>query len=249
MKDTIKNGCKNGLLPFLVMFVTMGLSIVVFRLFRAMNGTEIQPVMDVAGEETNPTIGRLIYMCLAFAASITLTAIAAHKIRTDKDKLMLPWVLGVTSGTMMWQSLGESSWHYGLHILNDEGEAAFVNFPRIESMQGLPFLILLMIFVTVLIIKHELNFGIAAFFMSFIGNWFGHACMIGTYPIALMFNEQMPMVTWYRISGGVVAAITAVIGIWLAFSGKTERQTKYLSSIFFFIAYGCLLYGVILGET
>ncbi|MBR2787376.1 MAG: hypothetical protein IKD76_07890 [Clostridia bacterium] len=242
----IKTGLKNGIVPFIIMCTTMVLSIVLFRIFRAMNGTVIQEVSEVAGEETNPTVGRLIYCGLSFVLSFILVTTAHRLYKKNKDSLILPWTLAVTGGTMLWQSIGESLWHFGLTIVNDEGEASFANFPRIECMQGLPFIILtIILFFTM---HKELGFAVTSWLAAFIGNWFGHIIMIGTYPIALALGYTSDMVSWYR-TVGIVSSITfGITGLVLMF-GNTKRETKYLASTCLFIAYGSLVYGVILGET
>ena len=204
--EKLKRATKDGLLPFLIMCLTMGICIVCFRLCRGINSTEFLPIADAAGEETNPTYGRLIWCIIAFVLCIVLTVIAGktlHKdaVTPDKERLLLPWSLSVTAGTLLWQSFGESLWHYGLYSMNDEGESIYVTFPRIESLQGFPMLIV--IAALFFLMYGKIGFNIQTCLAAFLANWYGHIGMIGTYPIAVTLGSTMEMATWHRISGAI----------------------------------------------
>ena len=246
MMSRVKSIFKDGILPFAIMLITMLLSIVLFRITRASNTTEFQASFDVAGEETNPTFGRLSYLIVSFVLSMifVITAYKLHK--RNSDSLILPWTLGVTGGTMLWQCIGESMWHFGLTIMNDEGELGFANFPRIESIQGLPFLILVLILFFSM--RTKLGFGVASWLVAFLGNWVGHFVMIGTFPIAMALGYTGDMASWYRLSGLIGTILFGIMGLGLLCS-NTKRENKYLASACLFIAAGCLFYGVIKNET
>jgi hypothetical protein len=72
--------------------------------------------------------------------------------------------------------------------------------------------------------------------------------MIGTYPIAVTLGSSMEMATWHRVSGAINLVLFLALAVFLMFKGKTKR-TRYMSAIALFIAYGNLMYGVILAET
>ena len=247
----MKRAAKDGLLPFLMMCLTMGISIACFRLCRSMNETEFLPVVDIAGEETNPTYGRLIWCIISFVLCIVLTAIAGKVTQKDiiepeRERLLLPWTLSVTAGTLLWQSLGESIWHFGLKSLNDEGESIYITFPRIESLQGLPAFIFIVILF--LLMYGKVGFNVQSCLIAFIANWYGHIGMISTYPIVVTLGGSMEMATWHRIFGAVNMMLCLTLAIILMFKGKTKR-TRYMSGAALFVAYGQLVYGVILAET
>lgn len=251
MVDSIKRAAKDGLLPFLTMCVSMGVCIVCFRLCRNINTTEFLPIVDIAGEETNPTYGRLIWCIVSFILCIVLTMIAGkvtqkELIEPEREHLLLPWTLSVTAGTLLWQSLGESLWHFGLNSMNDEGESIYITFPRIECLQGLP----MFIFIAVLffLMYGKVEFNIQACLAAFIANWYGHIGMISTYPIVVTLGSNMEMATWHRIFGAVNMVLCLIFAILLMFKGKTKR-TRYMSAALLFVAYGQLVYGVILAET
>ena len=249
--EKLKRAVKDGLLPFLIMFLTMGVCIVCFRLCKEANMTEFLPAVELAGEETNPTYGRLIWCVVSFILTIILTAIAGKtidkdNINTDRERLLLPWTLSVTAGTLLWQSFGECMWHFGLYSMNDEGESIFINFPRIECLQGIPMLIVFAILFCLMYGK--ITFNIQLCLAAFLANWYGHVGMIGTYPIAVTLGSTMDMASWHRLSGAVHLVICLVIAILLMFNDKSKRL-RYMSAIALFIAYGNLVYGVILAET
>lgn len=68
--------------------------------------------------------------------------------------------------------------------------------------------------------------------------------MIGTFPIAMALGYTGDESSWYRIIGYIGTAIFGTIGLVLMFA-NTKKETKYLASTYLFIAYGCLMYGII----
>jgi len=263
MKLQLKDGTKNGLLPFLMMFISMGICMTIFNLAKYISNKKIQQEADIAGEESNPTLGRFIWCILSFIFGILLTGISEFLIRKNKkedeenlmkndkeckksEKIMLPWFISITAGIMLWQSLGETVWHYGMNIENDEGEKSFSNFTRLESFQGIPMLTIL-----ILIFFYgygKLGFGVESCLGSFLGNWYGHICMIGSYPFALVCGINMEMGTWYKLTGIINAVIFGIIGLYIMFFTNASKQLKYLSAISLYIAFGNIFFSVILGE-
>ena len=246
MRLRLKEGFKYGILPFLGMLVSMCFCIVCFRLCRKCNCIEFQQVVDIAGEETNATYGRFIFLCLSFCFCTILTVIAAKMLKKNgEEKLMLPWILSTAAGVLLWQCIGESVWHYGLDVIGEDGESCFVNFSRIESIQGLPLLIV--VIVLYFIMYGKVSFAYQACLGAFIGNWYGHICMLGSYPFAMAMGTDMDSESWYRLSGAVNGVAFLFIGLYLMYSKKTDKKTKYLASICLFISYGAIVYGAIRG--
>jgi len=264
MAFQFKDGMKNGFLPFIVMFISMGLCMSIFNMSKYISSKKIQQEGEIAGEESNPTLGRLIWCILSFVFGIVLTVIAELLINKNKkrkededlmknddegkknERLMLPWFIGITAGIMLWQSLGESVWHYGMEVKNDEDEKSFANFTRIESFQGIP---MLTIFILIFLYGYrKLGFGVESCLGSFLGNWYGHVCMVGTYPFALACGIHMKMGTWYKLTGIINALIFGILGFYIIFFTKASKQLKYLSSICLYIAFGNILFSVIFVE-
>lgn len=247
MNYKLRSSINDCLIPFIAMLGATAIWVYLFKFFRVMNPTVFQMVVENAGEETNATYGQLMYTMLSFTLCILITCIS-DKILISKgpQKLMLPWLLSASAGTCLWQCLGESSWHFGINIINDEGASEFINFTRIESVQGIPFLIVFVILYFVM--KGKVSFAVQACLGAFIANWYGHVCLIGTYPIAVALGCNVDMVTWYRISGIVNGIIFFALGIGIMLSNKPKKD-KYLSSYYLFISCGVLLCGTILGMT
>lgn len=246
MNRLMKRNLGDFILPTLMLTLSAGLVFGTFSWIKSWNTALIQQVAIVAGEETSPTAGRLIACGLYFVLSVFLTALAERLWQGRKDRLLLPWTLAALGGTMLWTCVGEASWHFGLAVLNDEGEVFFANLPRIESIQGIPVFILLALLYAA--IRRAASFPLRACLLAFLGNWYGHLCMIGAYPIARALGSAMDMPSWYKLSAVVNALVLGAVGIALM-RGRTERQAKYLAAVCEYVALGAILFGVILGET
>ena len=217
-----------------------------FYFIKSLNNNLICQITDVAGEETNPTVGRLICCLIYFALSLGLVVIAEKKWKTEESHMLVIWTMAVLGGTLLWTSVGECSWHFGFKVMSDEGDQMFTSFPRIECIHGIPFFILsVLLFVTC---YKKFSFPVASYIFAFLGNWYGHLCMIAAYPIARAMGSTMGVAAFYKLSAIVNAVIIAVIGVVLL-KGKTEKTTKYLASVCFYVALGNVLFGVMMGET
>ena len=239
---------KEKWLPTFVMILIMGLVMGLFFWIKAWNTESIQQVIDVAGEKTDPSVGRLIVCVLFFIISAVLMFLSDKTWKKDPERLLLSWALSAMGGTLLWASIGECIWHFGFDVLTDEGEILFANFPRIESIQGMPFLIPVVLIVVILLMQKDRPFPLLAYMMTFIGNWYGHLCMIGAYPIALAAGIETEITTFYKISGFINTVIFMSVGIYLTIR-KTKRETKYYAATLVYLALGTLIFGVILGET
>ena len=203
-----------------------------FYFIKSLNNTLICQITDVAGEETTLSLG--------------LVVIAEKKWKTEESHMLVIWTMAVLGGTLLWTSVGECSWHFGFKVMSDEGDQMFTSFPRIECIHGIPFFILsVLLFVTC---YKKFSFPVASYIFAFLGNWYGHLCMIAAYPIARAMGSNMGLAAFYKLSAIVNAVIIAVIGVVLL-KGKTEKTTKYLASVCFYVALGNVLFGVMMGET
>ena len=95
---------------------------------------------------------------------------------------------------------------------------------------------------------NKMSFPLASYILAFLGNWYGHLCMIAAYPVAKAMGCNMELGTFYKVSALINAIIIAVIGAVLI-AGKSKRTTKYLASICIYVALGNVLFGIIMGET
>ena len=139
---SLKRNYKDMFLPSLMLILVTAVVFAGFYLIKSVNDRIICQITDVAGEETNPTLGRLVCCLIFFAVSMTLIILADRIWKKDNSKMLLTWIPATLGGTLLWTAIGECSWHFGFKVLNDEGDTIFASFPRIESIQGLPFFIL-----------------------------------------------------------------------------------------------------------
>ena len=119
--------------------------------------------------------------------------------KKSPDHLALPWTLATLGGTLLWVSIGECSWHFGLNVVSDEGKIIFTNFPRIESVQGIPFMILTLIAFGAA--RKKASFPLMSYSLAFAANWYGHLCMMRLYPIAMVCGMKVELPVFYRASG------------------------------------------------
>ena len=239
---------KEKWLPVTIMLLIMGLVMGSFMVIKSCNNDMIQQIGDVAGEATDPSVGRLIACVLFFVLSVAFMLLSDRIWKKNPERLQLPWSLSAVGGTLLWVSIGECLWHFGFDVVSDEGEMLFSNFPRIESIQGMPFLIPVALVVVMLLMQKNRPFPLLVHMMTFLANWYGHLCMIGAYPIALASGVEMELASFYRLSGLINFVIFLFAGIYLTYK-KTGRETKYYAATFIYLALGTLIFGVILGET
>ena len=203
--------------------------------------------MDVAGEETDATIGRLITCAVLFFCSLVSVNLAVHFQKKSPDQLALPWTFATLGGTLLWVSIGECSWHFGLNVMSDKGQLLFTNFPRIESVQGIPLMI-----VTLLLLAMawgKMPFSLMSYVLAFAGNWYGHLCMMGLYPIALACGMKVDLPVFYRASGLIHTFLFTAAGLFLILRKGTKRENRYYAAVLLYVALGTLMFGVMMGET
>ena len=241
-----ENSTKDLFLPSLMQLLVTAAVFAGFYAIKSVSNKLICQVADVAGEETDPTLGRLICCITFFVLSLVLVLLANRRWKATPDKMLLTFTMSILGGTLLWTSVGECSWHFGFNILTDEGADAFASFPRIESVQGLPFF-LLCVLIFIAFVK-KMGFPIAAYILTFLGNWYGHLCMIAAYPIAVALGSNMELPVFYRASALVNAGVIAAVGLSLI-TGKTKKTTKYLAAVCIYVALGNVLFGCVMGET
>ena len=238
----MKSIFKEKVLPLICLILVTGAGMGALQLLKGISTMKLQPTMWVAGEQTEPTLGRLIAGLVFLFLSIMFLYISMQREKRFSEDAGISWVLAAIGGTLLWIFLGEITWHYGMPVLSKEGVRFFVNYPRIESIQGV-WLFLLLFMVDILMIRRG-AVSLTLYLATFLGNWYGHLCMIATYPVARLFGCNLDMQSWYRLSGLVNAVVLALVGLWLM-----RKDTKYLGTVFLYVAMGTLLYGTILGKV
>ena len=233
--------------PIALMILTTCIAMGAFYWIKSWNSTRILPVVAVAGEKTDATIGRLITCVALFIGSLASVNLAMHFRKKSPDQLTLPWTLATLGGTLLWCSVGECSWHFGLNVMSDEGEILFTSFPRIESVQGIPFMILTLLALAA--VWKKASFPLMSYSLAFTGNWYGHICMMGLYPIAMACGLKVELPVFYRVSGLIHTFIFASVGLFLILRKETKREYRYYAAVLLYIALGTLMFGVMMGET
>ena len=233
--------------PILLMMLTTVIGMGAFYWMKSWNSTRFLPVVDVAGEKTDATIGRLITCVALFFSSLASGMLAMRFKKKSPDQLALPWTLATLGGTLLWISVGECAWHFGLNVVNEKGEILFTNFPRIESIQGFPFMILTLIALAAAWKKAP--FPLMSYALAFAGNWYGHLCIMGLYPIALACGMEVDLPVFYRASGLIHTFIFAVAGLFLILRKGTKREHRFYAAVLLYIALGTLMFAVMMGET
>ena len=131
--------------------------------------------------------------------------------------------------------------------MSDEGEILFTNFPRIESVQGFPFMILTLLALAAA--RKKASFPMMSYALAFAANWYGHLCMMGLYPIALACGMEVELPVFYRASGLIHTFVFAAAGLFLILRKETKRENRYFSAVLLYMALGTLMFGVMMGET
>lgn len=224
---------KEYIIPFLVMLAITGAGIAAF-MFTIGVGENIAPVNTVVDEMTKPTSGRLCYLIFA-AVAFLVCAVLAEKF-AGEGKIYPAFYLGFSAGMILWQCVGEASWHFGYSL-----EGGYFNYFRIESPGSL-FLVLVVALFTGYLMKNDLlGFGVLCTLLSFLCNWFGHFVSEGTYPLA----NSLPVGTWYMISGLVVGTILTVVAIILPIKKFTDTKGHLLCSMLLYIGISVISFGFI----
>lgn len=225
---------KEYIVPFLIMLSITGAGIMVFMFVIGLGNT-IAPVNQVADEMTKPTVGRLVYIVASLVAAF-LCAACATKYAT-KDKIFHAFYLGFTAGMLLWQAIGEGSWHFGYMVADN-----YINFFRIESSGSL-FLVISFAALTAYMMKNcVMNFGVLCTVLSFLINWYGHFVSEGTYPyVAEIFSVS----TWYAVSGLTVGIILTVAAIFLPIFKFKDTKGRLLCSMLLYIGISVMAFGFI----
>ena len=238
---------KDKWLPIVLMMLTTLIAMGGFYWIKSWDSTWLLPVADVAGEETDATVGRLIVCAVYFFGSLAAAVFAVRLRKKSPDRFALPWALAAWGGTLLWVSVGECSWHFGFNVMSDEGEMLFTNFPRIESVQGIPLMVLTLLALAA--VRKKASFPLMSYALAFAANWYGHICMIGVYPIAMACGIEVEMPVFYRTSGLIHTFLFAAAGLFLIWRKKTKRENRYYAAVLLYIALGTLMFGVMMGET
>lgn len=199
--------------------------------------TQAGPMLEtpsaVGDEQTKPTVGRLIYGLLAMALWFVFSFIASRAAK--KDRHYASSFFGFAAGILLWQFIGEISWHYSI------GGVHFVPFESVTTFPIACLMILLLIYGKK---HHSFDWGIWCMLLSFAFNWMGHYVMEGTYPFVATLVDQHHWYVGASVVSGVCGFVYSVV--FLLFRVKTRRG-RILASMMTYISIGVLAFGLLEG--
>ena len=219
-------------LPLVSEFVILILCILPFRLVKEL-GPLLEEPSFVGRELTKPTAGRLAFGILAIVLWFVFSYVASRA--ASRDKHYVSSFFGFAAGILLWQFIGEISWHYSI------GGVHFVPFESVTTFPVACLFILLLIYGKR---HHSFDWGVWCMLLSFAFNWMGHYVMEGTYPFVASLVDQH---TWY-VRAAVVSGVCGFVFsiLFLLFRVKTRRG-RILASMLTYISIGVLAFGLMEG--
>ena len=233
---TVRTVLREGVYPLWMLLVITGILVAVFAVF-ITSGASMTPVIPPHmddGEEVDPNPLRLAFMCLAFLAAFVFAEIARRKGR--QGRTLAAFLYGYTGGTLLWQSVGECAWHFSI-----VGEDYLMCFPHLEGASAIPLVILSTALILYCWKRKAFEWGIWAFALSFIGNWFGHFLLIGTYPLVHTVMEEHQ---WFILSGLVLGILTILASLYLAFFSARTQKARLCCCLMLYFGIGMIVTGV-----
>ena len=216
-------------LPLLAEILILFLCILSFKLVVDLGPMVEEPSL-VGDDMTKPTAGRLGFGIFAMVLWFVLSFIASKA--AGKDKHYTASLSGFAAGILLWQAIGEISWHYSI------GGVHFVPFESVTTFPLASLFILMMIYGKK---HHSFDWGIWCMILSFAFNWMGHYVMEGTYPFVKSLIDEH---SWNLTSCTVCGSLGFIYSIiFLLFRVKTRRG-RILASMMTYISLGVLVFGI-----
>lgn len=236
-------------LPALAQFALLFAAVALFvRIAGRDNGVrELMPALDAGGELTNPNAARLAYLLASCVAAIALAfgARAMGKRSGARAEAAAFWLADL-AGLLLWQGLGECAWHFGLPLaVGPAGQPSqawrYVLFMRLESAAAWPTFGLAVALLAYCRRKGAFSPAAWVFALSFMGNWFGHIVLIGTYPLA---SAAMGEAEWFRLCGVSLGIAVTAWGLYRAIKKDAGAWETRVSSLVFYTGLGIIAMGV-----
>lgn len=227
---------KDGLLPLAGIMAITAVLVALFALFIHF-GSGMEPVVpphldDGEAVDSSPT--RLAFMCLAFVASFIFGWFACRKGR--QGAILPAFLLGYTGGTLLWQSTGECAWHFSI-----VSEDYLMCFPHIEGASAIILVVVTSLLLAYCYRRGAFDWGVWVFVLSFIGNWFGHFALIGTYPlVSSLMSEEV----WFKGAGLAIGLATVLAALFLGVHSARTRQARLCCCLMLYFGIGIIITGV-----
>ena len=232
IRSTRKELVLEYLVPLVVEIMILAVSLAAFILFVDL-GPMIQEPAMVGDSETMPTVGRLVFGIVVLVLWFVFSCIASDAAKKDRHYASSFW--GFAAGILLWQFIGEISWHFSI------GGVHFVPFESVTTFPLACLFILLMVYGKK---HHSFDWGIWCMLLSFAFNWMGHYVMEGTYPfVASVVDEH----TWF-VGSSMVSGVCGFVYsiVFLLFRVKTKRG-RILASMITYISIGVIAFGLMEG--
>lgn len=216
-KTAIKQGILDGLLPTIYQFLI--LCVVILEFYFLIGHKSPLMISQVSSDINNdPNLIRFIYMFLALALAGILLFVSSRQTSIRKS-----FWLSLIGGILLWQAIGECSWHFGFEIAGEN-----VYFPKIEGSQGTFMLVLIIPLLVYLMIKKIIPWFLLVFIASFMLNWLGHFVLIGIEP---WFNGMIP---WLKVGGYLIGGGgSLLLSYGILFKARTLEQRLMLSMLLY----------------
>ena len=232
----VRTALREGVAPLgAIVLITIGL-VAVFALCLHF-GADLPPVIPEHlddGEMVDPNPLRFAFMLTAFVLSFFL---ARHADRQgERGKVFPAFLTGYAGGTLLWQSVGECSWHFSIVC-----EDYLMCFPHIEGASALFLVIITVILLNYCRKRHAFGWGVWVFVLSFVGNWFGHFLQIGTFPLVSAWMDEHD---WYLLTGGILGPAVALTALALNFFWAQDPKARYCCCLLLYFGIGMIVTGV-----
>lgn len=227
------------LIPFFLQFGVLAFFMFIHR-NTVKKGSLLMKSVTIGDEVSSPTLGRLIFMIVAFILGFFL-AYVANKLSKDESKkrISASFWCGICSGMLLWQALGEDSWHFG--VMTEQG---FVNFCALENVSVIFISMTFLIFLAYVIRQHALSFGVIIIISSFLCNWLSHYVMLGTYPfVASLVGAR----TWNLFTGGITGGILVVGSIYYVIVKADRMKNRLFASMMTYIGVAVIVLAIMEG--
>lgn len=227
---------KEGILPMGGILGITAMLVGIFALCLYL-GSGMEPVIPIHvddGETVDPNPMRMVFMLCGFVLSFVLASFADR--RGKMGQILPAFFIGYTGGTLLWQSMGECAWHFSI-----EGDEFLMCFPHIEGASAI-FLVIITTILLAYCYKHQtFSWGVWVFVLSFVGNWFGHFVLIGTYPLVHSLMEEA---LWFRGAGALLGALTILVALLLNIYAAKDTKARLCCCLMLYFGIGIVVTGV-----
>ncbi len=229
IKSTKKQLFREYLIPLLLEYLIMGVLIFCHRTIRNFGVLLAEPKL-VGDEMSSPTMGRFVYAVVSFLLFAVFTKLGSNAAKKDKD--LCSFWFGFTAGVLLWQSVGESFWHFAV---------GGINFVVLENITSFPLAVLFVMLMIYGKRHHSFDWGVWCMLLSFACNWIGHYITIGIYPFVEPYIASRPWNVWVSVIFGGLLTIYSFQ--FLLFRAKTTKG-RMLASMMTYIALAIIFFGI-----